>query len=399
MRRADWTIAIAAACLLALPGCGGDGPEAVPGEPGPLPALPFERIAEGGEDPADNGPDDSTVVEAVVGGVGAVKFRHFTHASSAKAGFGVPCQACHHATPAGEEPVEGCVDCHEPPAPGADPADLGPENNLVLTGEGQDLARNAAVPFNHYSHASSRGYKIVCDRCHHTGDLVQCTDCHADTAKRTEEGAVVPKGKRAFHRLCLGCHEALVDSDPASPAPVECQGCHSDEGPARLAGHLTLNRAYHISCVGCHTGVAAAKSDAKGPTRDCAGCHGEGAPWLPAAALAAAEKRAAEEEAKRKAAEAAEAAMGDAGVGAEVDPGPETITFAHGLAKKPTVPLTHKAHQAYGACQDCHHKGLEDPKCKNCHTPEESKTIYHKQCKDGCHKEKGGPTGCKDCHP
>jgi hypothetical protein len=151
--------------------------------------------------------------------------------------------------------------------------------------------------------------------------------------------------------------------------------------------------------VSCHSRVARAKPDTVAPSRACAACHAEGSPWLPAAALAAAEKREAEAEAKRKALEAARAAMGDAGVGADADPGPETIVFAHGLEKKPTIPLTHHAHQAYGTCFDCHHEGLDDPKCTNCHKPEQSKDIYHKQCKDGCHKEKGAPTGCKDCHP
>jgi hypothetical protein len=397
MSRAAWKLALSIGCVIAILGCGGEQPADTADEE-PLPALPFERISSDGDDPAENGPDDDTVIEAVPGGVGGVKFPHFTHASNAKAGFGVPCRSCHHTAAAGEDPAEGCVDCHEAPAVGADPADLGPEDNLVLAGDGQDLAANPAVGFNHFSHASSRAYKIACERCHHTGDPVQCTECHQPIAKRTDEGQVVPKGKRAFHRLCLGCHEALVDSDPSSPAPGECAGCHSETGPKRLGGHLTLNRAYHFSCVGCHTGVARAKPETRAPIRACTVCHAAGSPWLPTAAQAAAEKRAAAAEAKRKALEAAQAAMGDAGVG-DMDPGPATIVFAHGLEKKPTIPLTHHAHQGYGTCMDCHHEGLDDPKCTNCHKPEESKNIYHKQCKDGCHKEKGAPTGCKDCHP
>jgi hypothetical protein len=397
MRRAESTIALAAACALALVGCGGDKQEPAAAEAEEVPAMPFARIAKIGGDPAENGPGDDTISETVPGGLGGVKFPHFTHASNAANGFGVPCRVCHHTTPEGEDPDTGCATCHEVPKSGADPADLGPDDNLWLVGDQQDLTKTSPVIFNHYTHASNRGYKIACERCHHTSDLVQCVDCHASIAKRTDEGAIVPKAKRAFHRLCLACHEALVDSDPNSPAPVDCEGCHNEEGPERLAVHLTLNRAYHISCVGCHQDVVAAKPDSEAPTRDCSGCHGESAAWLPAEAIVAREKLAAEEAAKAKAMEAAMAELADAGV--ELDPGPETIPFAHGPAKKPTVALSHRAHQSYGACMDCHHKGLKDTKCTGCHKPEEAKTIYHKQCKDGCHKKKGGPTGCKDCHP
>jgi len=398
MRRADWIVVTSCAWALALGGCGGDRQEAAPGEAAEPAAMPFAHVAAGGENPADNGPGDDTVSETVPGGLGGVKFPHFTHASNATGGFGVPCRVCHHTTPEGEDPDQGCATCHEVPRSGADPADLGPDDNLVLAGEVHDPVEVTPVVFNHYAHASSRGFKIACERCHHTSDLVQCTECHAPIAKKTEDGAVVPKGKRAFHRLCLGCHEALVESDPDSPAPVDCEGCHDEEGPERLAVHLTLNRAYHLSCIGCHQDVVAAKPESKAPTRDCAGCHGESQAWLPAEAIAAAEKRAAEEAAKAKAMEALLAELADAGI--ELDPGPETITFAHGLSKKPTVPLSHRAHQDRASCLDCHHKGVkDDTKCTNCHKPEEAKTIYHKQCKDGCHREKGAVTGCKDCHP
>jgi len=397
MRRADWMIAIGLACALVLGSCGGDKQEAPVAAEEQLPPMPFERIGKIGPNPAENGPDDSTISETVAGGLGGVKFPHFTHASNAANGSGIPCRTCHHTTPEGEDPDTGCTDCHEVPRSGADPADLGPDDNLWLVGDKQDLGKTPPVIFNHYAHASSRGYKIACERCHHTSDLVQCVDCHKAVAKQTEEGAVVPKTKRAFHRLCLGCHEALVDADPESPAPIDCEGCHSDKGPDRLAVHLTLNRAYHISCVGCHQDVVAAKPDSGAPTRECAGCHGESEAWLPAEAIVAGEKRAAEEAARKKAEEELLAQLADAGV--ELDPGPETIPFAHGTAKKPTVPLSHRAHQSYGSCMDCHHKGLKDTKCTNCHKPEEAKDIYHKQCKDGCHKQKGGPTGCKDCHP
>jgi hypothetical protein len=390
---------LAAACGLVLAtGCGSgeQAEEAAPAEPV---ALPFERIAEAAEDPADNGPDDELMLEAIKGGLGPVKFKHFSHASNKQGGFGIDCAECHHTTKAGELADEGCVDCHEVFTWGADPGDNGPEDNLVLIGDEQDLAKIEPAPFNHFTHASAKGYKLSCETCHHTGDLVACTDCHGKLAKRDEDGNVVPKGKRAFHLKCLGCHEALAQNQPDTPAPIGCKDCHKVGLAKQLGGHLTYNRALHRSCIGCHLGVAAARPETVAPTRECAGCHyGVGA-FKPGEGVAFAEaeaKRVAEEQARAEAAAAA-AAAGDGGV-AVADKGPEIVPFTLGTQGKTTKPLTHIKHQEYGPCSDCHHKGLEDPKCSNCHKPEESKDIFHQQCKDGCHKVKGGPTGCKDCH-
>ena len=43
---------------------------------------------------------------------------------------------------------------------GADPANNGPEDNLQLVGDEQNLAKLDPALFNHYSHASNRGYKL-----------------------------------------------------------------------------------------------------------------------------------------------------------------------------------------------------------------------------------------------
>lgn len=50
-------------------------------------------------------------------------------------------------------------------------------------------------------------------------------------------------------------------------------------------------------------------------------------------------------------------------------------------------------------CITCHHKGWQEGKCSNCHTPEtiSQKTVFHKLCKN-CHKENKGPTNCNECH-
>ncbi|MDP8222012.1 MAG: cytochrome c3 family protein [Candidatus Lernaella stagnicola] len=78
------------------------------------------------------------------------------------------------------------------------------------------------------------------------------------------------------------------------------------------------------------------------------------------------------------------------------------------LAKdyKGGLDFTHKKHNDYagGNCKTCHHTG-ENTACHTCHDATGSKaggintkTAFHKQCKD-CHKKMGkGPTGCKDCH-
>ena len=86
-------------------------------------------------------------------------------------------------------------------------------------------------------------------------------------------------------------------------------------------------------------------------------------------------------------------------VATAADNGPETIQLE---AKMGTVTFPHQAHQATVAdCTTCHHKGVEAGACSACHGVDpaapKAKDAFHKQCK-GCHQEKGGPTGCKDCH-
>lgn len=65
------------------------------------------------------------------------------------------------------------------------------------------------------------------------------------------------------------------------------------------------------------------------------------------------------------------------------------------------VTFSHKLHTELASCQECHHTGLDSPKCSSCHTKEAEVNpmkAYHKNCID-CHKEKAaGPTACADCH-
>ncbi len=65
------------------------------------------------------------------------------------------------------------------------------------------------------------------------------------------------------------------------------------------------------------------------------------------------------------------------------------------------VALSHKKHTTSVTCDKCHHNGIDQPKCNNCHTKDSkvnAMSAFHKNCID-CHKEKqAGPTGCTDCH-
>lgn len=79
--------------------------------------------------------------------------------------------------------------------------------------------------------------------------------------------------------------------------------------------------------------------------------------------------------------------------------GPAEIKMS---AKMGDVSFTHASHQGKIAdCTECHHKGVETPKCTDCHGVTagipKSKKAFHNQCK-GCHKKSGGPTKCKQCH-
>ncbi|MBW2459370.1 MAG: cytochrome c3 family protein, partial [Deltaproteobacteria bacterium] len=248
-RLACQLLLVSAGLALAL-GCGGDPPLPAPTPPAKAP-LPYQRVAVGGTDRADNGPGDSTVMDAIKGTMGSVKFRHFTHSSNTEKGYGIPCAQCHHKTDAAKDPEEGCAgaDCHAVPGEGADPAHGGAEDNLFLR---RIQTEAAPVAFNHFTHASSDGYKLACSSCHHTGDLVSCTTCHKELPTKGEKGVVIVKVKRAFHKICQDCHQSLRQTKPDSPAPVACKDCHQDRIFETPVEGLTLNRALHLSCTHCH---------------------------------------------------------------------------------------------------------------------------------------------------
>jgi hypothetical protein len=365
-------------------GCDGDKIAPAPNKTKAPGTFPYQSVPSGGEDPGENGPDDETEMDAIEGEMGKVMFTHFTHASNSKKGYGIPCQTCHHQTPAGEDPGEGCVDCHEAPKEGADPANGGPEDNLILGSNNQETM---PVPFNHFTHTSSDGYKLACSQCHHTGENIACSDCHKQLAMMGEDDQIIPKAKRAFHLQCKGCHQAIEKNQLDTIAPTACKECHNDRNLLRVKEDedLALNRALHIQCIGCHQGVNRAKPEAKAPTENCTGCH--------QTEIVVEEELLEEEEA-----ETVEEIVRDPELEKKV--GPENMIIDHVQKKKSGVPFPHKKHQELGEdCYSCHHKGLQDPTCRTCHDEvKDAKKIYHKNC-ISCHKENDIPAKCDDCHP
>jgi hypothetical protein len=356
--------------------------------------MPYKRIPAGEDDPGDNGPDDTTAMDAIKGETSPVAFSHFSHASNSKDGYGIPCGDCHHETPAGEDPGEGCADCHEPPAAGADPADQGPDDNLILARAGQKMV---PVPLTHFNHASTSadGYKIPCDKCHHTGDRVACTDCHEEAEGDIE----MPSARRAFHLMCKGCHRDEKKKKAAAKAPIECKDCHAPFKRVPSEDAVSLNRALHLQCIGCHIAVKQADDKAEAPVRACDGCHG--AVKKEADGEAEADESAAPDAGVEPAAAVAEApAAGDADQAElEQNKGPAKLVIDHVMKTKPGVPFPHLAHQELGEpCAKCHHEGLQDPTCRSCHAEQkDAMKRYHKSCRP-CHKENGIGTKCGDCH-
>ncbi|MBU1702291.1 MAG: cytochrome c family protein [Candidatus Eisenbacteria bacterium] len=374
IRERLFTAAALCGLILAL-GCG-QGDKAVSTESGISEwSLPYQRIPTGGEDPAEYGPDDSTVLAEMPGNMGEVGFSHFTHASNAMNGYRIPCRVCHHNVAEGEDPGERCADCHRPPHDG-DPAHGGPDDNMLFIGKNQDPAKVLPVPFTHFSHASNQGHKIACETCHHTGDLMACSECHqADVSLVSEKGKFIPKMKRAAHLKCKGCHQAVNDRHPEAPAPITCKGCHTLEAPRRLAGPLSLDRAYHLDCIGCHQRVALAIPGAHAPGGDCGGCHR----WE-----------------KPPKDDSAGTTMSMVALN---DLGPSALEISFGQDRKPTTPLNHRHHQELiEHCETCHHEGLDIATCSDCHEAEDAKEIYHQLC-IGCHEELGAPARCSACHP
>ncbi|GAB4256000.1 MAG: hypothetical protein Kow0092_01700 [Deferrisomatales bacterium] len=88
--------------------------------------------------------------------------------------------------------------------------------------------------------------------------------------------------------------------------------------------------------------------------------------------------------------------------------GPVEVT---NFGKKAPVAFEHAKHKDVAKCEQCHHKGLDDPKCGGCHTLKgegdapKIKDAFHKKGKGACyacHFQKNPKVGkklkCGDCH-
>lgn len=101
-------------------------------------------------------------------------------------------------------------------------------------------------------------------------------------------------------------------------------------------------------------------------------------------------------------------------VSADAPAGDVEMKYPGEKTKYAPIKFSHAAHAAQ-ACEDCHHKGMDDPKCTGCHSdyskenkknPESFDSAFHNKksvhsCV-GCHKKLGkdspAPTKCNDCH-
>jgi hypothetical protein len=167
-----------------------------------------------------------------------------------KAKQNTKCQGCHTVKDA-EASKSSCQVCHRGPSngkpidvPPASPdveKDRGPESISIKT-----LAKQfESVDFPHQPHVAALakisndsslarvfhagvGGREICSGCHHKTDLgaVQankvrsCSTCHGAPFEPGELGK--PGLLAAYHRQCIGCHEAMKQE----PSGLECLNCH-----------------------------------------------------------------------------------------------------------------------------------------------------------------------------
>jgi len=109
-----------------------------------------------------------------------------------------------------------------------------PETIVLGIAQGVGGAGRPAVLFTHQSHMTKDG--LDCLSCHHRyeskggtkenlldlGSLVEgasgiaCSSCHRGPAAL----------RQAYHRLCIGCHDASARRSGGAAAPRTCGECH-----------------------------------------------------------------------------------------------------------------------------------------------------------------------------
>jgi Zn finger protein HypA/HybF involved in hydrogenase expression len=100
-------------------------------------------------------------------------------------------------------------------------------NKLVTISNESPLAR--------WFHAAKE--QTLCSGCHHRGELQQaavkapkCSTCHNRSFDPVALGK--PGIMPAYHRQCIGCHEAMKQK----PAALECVKCHPAKEGVQTAG-------------------------------------------------------------------------------------------------------------------------------------------------------------------
>ena len=81
--------------------------------------------------------------------------------------------------------------------------------------------------------------------------------------------------------------------------------------------------------------------------------------------------------------------------------GPSVVVFP-GKGKLGSVTFNHLEHaQRDVECDLCHHTGVNEGKCADCHGPDPAaphiQDAFHLLC-IGCHKHKGATAECEGCH-
>lgn len=221
---------------------------------------------------------------------GAVIFEHAAHVSACN----IPCQTCHHESPALRKDVQQCGKCH-----GAVFDAAFRKSHVAAFADNASCAtchhfEGGPKKWGHDKHHAELG--LECTECHHSDTSIEdkpqnCARCHksgAPSGKKTEKG-VAPNLADAVHARCVSCHEDMFAAGARgcaschtvrpvreklpqqgivtlNPLYVDCAVCHAEKAQKLVPGRMD---AFHRQCMGCH------EKTGKGPygKQSCARCH------------------------------------------------------------------------------------------------------------------------------
>ncbi len=175
------------------------------------------------------------------------------------------CAGCHSAMPDRGLPESTCVVCHSgqvegkplelPDLPTTFDKERVPEKVLIKTTEKEfkpvDFAHGKIVAsLTRISNQSSlakvfhapKGENAICSGCHHRTEqaaaqskkVPACVSCHTRRFDPSNLGR--PGILAAYHRQCMGCHEAMNQK----PASLECEKCHQPKVDAQQTAKMLL---------------------------------------------------------------------------------------------------------------------------------------------------------------